>query len=100
MPRSKRQTTALLIALTCLSGCGTAAVYSCPPLKTYPPAFSKALAGELGSMQLYFEATGRIGSMAAGHQGTAPVVIQFIGITGRQATPAKWAGGYLPDSEV
>ena len=47
MPRSKRQTTALLIALTCLSGCGTAAVYSCPPLKTYPPAFSKALAGEL-----------------------------------------------------
>ena len=47
MPRSKRQTTVLLIALTCLSGCGTAAVYNCPPLKTYPPAFSKGLAGEL-----------------------------------------------------
>ena len=39
--------TALLVATTLLSACGTVAVSECPPLFVYPPEFSNQLADEL-----------------------------------------------------
>ena len=39
--------TALVIATTLLSGCGTAGYNGCPPLVQYPPEFSAQLADEL-----------------------------------------------------
>lgn len=40
----------LSLAASLLTGCGTAAVYSCPPIVAYSPEFNARLADELEAM--------------------------------------------------